>query len=754
MTETRVSSAGRDAGLRAAADATALCAASLRSQPRSRRLKAKLDFLLRGERPEPIAAVRGPVEPIGATGICCSGGGIRSAAYNLGALQALQREDRIREADYIAAVSGGSYIAAAHCMVAKAWSRDTPAAKRADSNPELLEREPPFAPGSPEEQYLRNRSSYMAPDASAKVYLAFRLLLGLAINVLFLALPLVTLMLLATVVFYEPVYPGLRPPDVAWAIPATLLGLGVLAGAACVVRAAPSDACRRASEIWSVRLLAAAALMAILTLVVPLLADADPGASTEAVGRVTGISGFGGLVAGLIACLGETCPKSAGTAAADVGRLRRWAAKRSPRVRRAIVMAAAAIAGPLLVLTCAVTTLEFAHDHYADGPAFLLLYAGGALALFGLLYRVADLTSWSLHPFYKRRLCTAFALKRILPEEDARTGHRVHLGQEREQGIAVERDYDSVVSLSETALCDGPTLLVCAAANVSDPGATPPGRRVTSFTFSAHTIGGPLVGALPTRTYEEAFDGTRRGRDLSLPAAVAMSGAAISPSSGKMGSRALTFLMTLANMRLGVWVPNPSWVAGSSRRDRRRYGRPRPWYLLLELLGRNRLDARYLYVSDGGHYENLALVELLRRGCTRIYCFDASGGATFAALGDAVALARSELGVEIRIDPARLMASGEPLVAEDQAIRVEFRYRSGEEGVLVYARNVVGPRAPWDVRAHQLADERFPNDSTMDQLYTDQKFESYRALGEQAGTRAIELMDTPGETGHAELRAA
>src|SRR5262249_23474730 len=54
-----------------------------------------------------------------------------------------------------------------------------------------------------------------------------------------------------------------------------------------------------------------------------------------------------------------------------------------------------------------------------------------------------------------------------------------------------------------------------------------------------------------------------------------------------------------------------------------------------------------LYVSDGGHYENLGLVELMRRGCSRIYCFDASGGKQFAALGDAIALARSELGVEV-----------------------------------------------------------------------------------------------------------
>src|SRR5919205_205888 len=138
-----------------------------------------------------------------------------------------------------------------------------------------------------------------------------------------------------------------------------------------------------------------------------------------------------------------------------------------------------------------------------------------------------------------------------------------------------------------------PTLIVCAAANVSDPGATPPGRGVASFTFSPAAIGGPLTGASHTADYES-------------PAAMA----------------------TGRNLR----------------------HRPRPQYLWKELFGRNRLEDKFLYVTDGGHYENLGLVELLRRGCRRIYCFDAGGGTTSRALGDAIALARTELDVEVSME--------------------------------------------------------------------------------------------------------
>jgi hypothetical protein len=429
-----------------------------------------------------------------------------------------------------------------------------------------------------------------------------------------------------------------------------------------------------------------------------------------------------------------------------------------------------------------------------------------------------------LHPFYKRRLCTAFALKRVTAAEAYEIGADL---QAKLRGsasgraflstpVAMERNFDRLVSLSKTALdgeetaakspatgssgADGsgvrkrtwPSLIVCAAANVSDPGATPPGRSVTSFTFSARSIGGPLIGASPTKQFEKAFDGPRhkrRARDLTLPSAVAISGAAVAPSMGKMTRRPLTFLLALANIRLGVWVPNPRWVraraeAGErwTNRRLRLYGRPRPSYLIRELLGRNRVDAKYLFVTDGGHYENLGLVELLRRGCTEIYCFDASGDGKFGVLGDAIALARSELGVQVDIDPSKLApregaeqpasnaagangangavagaaastaagaaangatagaAASEKGLAEDNVARGTLHYPDGREGVLIYARCVMTKDAPWDVMAHHREDPSFPHNSTIDQLYTDQKFESYRALGALAGRNAMQRM--------------
>lgn len=474
--------------------------------------------------------------------------------------------------------------------------------------------------------------------------------------------------------------------------------------------------------------------------------------------------------------------------------------------------------GPLLLLAVVAVTMAVGIAQASGGVDWgLILTGGGVLVVFfGLLYRHADLTTWSLHPYYKRRLSSVFSLKRIRVEDlspkEKRRVEALAAQSGSEDGIAVERYYDQLVPLSMTALSeesDGnrrwPTLLVCAAANVSDPGATPPGRTVTSFTFSANTAGGPLVGAVRMRRLEQAFESTveaketedslgvperglaakakaawnsgarNRRRDLTLPAAVAMSGAAISPSMGKMTKKSLTFLMALANVRLGVWVPNPRWVAEGDETKSlpRRYVRPRPIYLVKELFGRNRISDRYLYVTDGGHYENLGLVELLRRGCTEVYCLDATGigkgGVEFEALGEAIALARSELGVEIEFDseqPDEMVpddagekksetdekkssdeekpGQGSKLAKRD-VVTGTITYRKGPDGKpfkgrLVYVRNTMTAKSPWDVRAHGKSDPRFPNNPTIDQLYTDQKFEAYRVLGECAGANAVTAM--------------
>jgi patatin-like phospholipase len=779
-------------------------------------------YLLYGQRPEPRPADQAltrALPPPGAQriGICCSGGGVRSAAFNLGALQALQERGELKRATCLSAVSGGSYIAAAFAMVAKSWDPENPPqpAKTDDSDPRLLADLPPFAPGSPEVQYLRNRCSYLAPDGMARLYLGYRLLLGFAFNVFFLSLPVFGVVALTGIYAYHSSFSTSgNPPSEhwhfgaaawLWRFPALILALSVLAGVVVLIGPPKNDRRARAWQTWFVRLALLAAFVALFTLVLPELVvwatrsrtlsqASSPTARGTGSGAIGGTAGLAGLIAGVIATVRSALAPS--TIDATAGRALSWFAKLGHRLRILLAYAAATVAGPAYFLGLMVVVLSLALHRTALHPTDLWLPLGAlaSLALFGILYARADLTAWSLHPFYKRRLCTAFALKRVANHPPA--------GEGAPASVAVERRYDRLVRLSDTALRgnpqtsratgaagsaageDWPELIVCAAANVSDLGATPPGRHVTSFTFSAGTIGGPLVGRVDTDRFEQAFVSrdtrrdaraqTRLGnpeparsrnadRNLTLPAAVAISGAAISPSMGKLTQPPLRFLLALANVRLGVWLPNPRRVQAliddqddpTNPSQLKRYGRPRPSYLLRELIGRNRLTSRYLYVTDGGHYENLGLVELLRRGCTEIYCFDAGAGPSCSALGEAVALARSELGVETAIDLSDLEVDPDTNTARAAAARGRFTYPAWATGApigpsgraepirgeLVYVRSLMTDDAPVDVKLHRAEDPTFPHDPTADQLFTDQKFESYRALGYCAATQGLAQMD-------------
>jgi hypothetical protein len=540
-------------------------------------------------------------------------------------------------------------------------------------------------------------------------------------------------------------------------VPLGVLALGALFGIAAAFDPRRQSGLIRFLQGWAGRIVIVATVAAVLVVGIPELLEWLRQAPEDGGGEVRATKGDGvaiglGSAATIVVTallqlrarladarvLRDIADPEAKGAAAFV-RNRVW-----PRVRTGLILAAAAAAGPVLLglIVVAAAVLALAYRE----PLGLIAIVAGTASIAAAFVVWTDVTSWSLHPFYKARLKSAFSLRRI-----TRSGG----GDDGDVVIAEPRPAGSELPLSESSVDvepggdpqrEWPLLLVCAAANVSDPGATPPGRAVTSFTFSPQTIGGPLIGGVPTSEYQQAVGD--RIRDVTLPAAVAVSGAALSPSMGKLTRWPFRFLLTLANVRLGVWLPNPRRITEcKEERERAVIGarwRPGPTLLFCELIGLNRLRSRFLYVTDGGHYENLGLVELLRRGCLNVYCFDASGGRDTQELGDAISLARSELQVEIDIDPDDLEPDAKTGIAKDCVKVGEIHYPTGETGNLVYVRSVLTEDAavPHDVWSYHELDTEFPHNSTGDhgdQLYTDQRFEAYRALGTAAAKRALEL---------------
>lgn len=146
---------------------------------------------------------------------------------------------------------------------------------------------------------------------------------------------------------------------------------------------------------------------------------------------------------------------------------------------------------------------------------------------------------------------------------------------------------------------------------------------------------------------------------LWLGSSMAISGAAASPDVGYHSSPSVAFLLTVFNVRLRA-LGRQSPASEILAQKRPLVG---GWYLLSELFGITNGKTRYVYLSDGGHFENLGIYELVRRRCRYIVASDASqdGACSFEDLGNAIRKCYTDFGVRIEIDVESMRANKRPV---------------------------------------------------------------------------------------------
>ena len=225
-------------------------------------------------------------------------------------------------------------------------------------------------------------------------------------------------------------------------------------------------------------------------------------------------------------------------------------------------------------------------------------------------------------------------------------------------------------------------------------------------------------------------------RGISLGTAMAISGAAASPNMGFYSDPAVGFLLTVFDMRLGWWIGNPHNSAAWKQ------GRPRFGFAWLarELLGLTNDDQRFIYLSDGGHFENLGIYELVRRRCKVIVASDVSQDPHYggAELRNAIERCRVDFGVEIYIDLGNFKPVGDPPRSGCHYAIGNIYYPanpSGEgghqrNGTLILLKPAIVTADPFDVRGYPQTNPQFPHDTTFNQWFDEAHFENYRALGE------------------------
>lgn len=257
-------------------------------------------------------------------------------------------------------------------------------------------------------------------------------------------------------------------------------------------------------------------------------------------------------------------------------------------------------------------------------------------------------------------------------------------------------------------------------------------RKAEPFVVTPRYSGNERVDFWPSDDYAR---GTSRdtSRGITLGTAMAISGAAASPNQGYHSSPLIGFIMTLFNVRLGWWLGNPK-RRGKANRQGPMLG---IYQTLQELFGLTRDSSGYVYLSDGGHFENLGLYEMVRRRCHFILASD--GGCdpdcAFEDLGNAVRKIWIDLGVKIEFQRIQIRKRGlkEPaLYCALGRIRYPEDQKAEHLGYVLYVKpgfHGDGTEPP-DVSAYALANLTFPHETTADQFFTESQMESYRSLGD------------------------
>ena len=258
------------------------------------------------------------------------------------------------------------------------------------------------------------------------------------------------------------------------------------------------------------------------------------------------------------------------------------------------------------------------------------------------------------------------------------------------------------------------------------------GRHETlaqSFSFTPLFVGNHDLGYRPSEKY--GSDGGAMATGLSLGMALAVSGAAASPAMGMYSTKSRAFLLTIANARLGLWFGNPS----SSTRWQSSEPSVSVDPLLRELLGLTTDHNPFVYLSDGGHYENLGLWEMVSRRCHVVLVSDAGADPhyTFDDLANAVRRIRLDLGIPIVFPDLDITRAGQGTTNPHAAIgRIRYSVVDGPDapdGIIVYIKATLSGGEPVDVLNFASADPSFPHDSTANQFFDEARFESYRILG-------------------------
>lgn len=714
-------------------------------------------------------------------GVCLSGGGVRSATFNLGVLQALDQYKLLPRVDYLSTVSGGGYIGSS-----LAWfqTRDAPGhrfpfrrfvtkQKQADESDDHR------TVSETNIEWIRRHASYLTPGDGLNIWALFAAIArGTFVNLL-IAVPILFFIILyasrpwdlfenmgtrlddfyqsvveetpslSTILDWFEIHVWLSPmfnwiDGLVWPWIALAYDSGIGFGLALLValvlfaflaakfflyavfsRLLSSQWTpqtfteHRESSVQSGRILQIASLLLAFGLV--------PGVRAAIVAFIQAVQWNAQVVTAVSTVIGVV--------AIVVGWVTRAGRSETAGWRAISIKFGLAIVVYGLLLWFQYYSDNLWSDssidrsglwgHDAKLPYWVLLSF--------LLGFAANINRVSMHRYYRNRLLECY-----MPDNPPAPG-RPPMDQKWEADKFPLADVDP-------GRTGNPCLIVNA--NLATLNSRIPRYRIRgghNFVFTPWHIGSDAINADPHKIKGWVDMSAYRGGQTNLATAFSISGAAIDPNTGATRSGPLAFVMGFLNVRLGYWIRNPirppvRWTTWNES--------PFFWhyYALREMFGwRLKESHNYIRLSDGGHFENLGLYELIRRKCRYILVSDAGADPDFLFkdLARAVERVRVDFQADIDLGTSALVPDGKPPTSSRAVVAGKITYDDNSEGKLLYLKTTVCKGLPKDIDGYQKTNTKFPHETTIDQFFGDRQFEAYRELGYRLAARIFEIGEKP-----------
>jgi hypothetical protein len=723
-----------------------------------------------------IQLLQGLGEKHDLTGLTLSGGGIRSAAFCMGATQALDKFNLIPALDYLSTVSGGGYFDASFSVTSNASGKfEFGATRQGHSGTAAAQAGGSDVSDTPMVSHIRDHSNYLLRGGLGGLLVSLAIMLRGLIASALIILPYVLLAAGLTLIYNASAYdlrafgPSLLPglPSIKTGFPVSIAVTIILA--LVMLAWTLTNSMRKRDGVGDIHsrfgvVAQGAALFLSACLILEIQTDLLARMFQPGTSRTSGAGPFLSfltLMAGaspvLLFIVNLFKDRLAKAAQEEAGRL---GDKLKKQASRLTLLAASALLPLLLYLVYLALVywgtlgLKRLYDHtppflssgfgavssvmdwQGTGPVTpaALAYLLGCVLLIALTATIAP-NSYSLHALYRDRLAEAF----------------LRLRQNGGDPVPLDRPLSGLAHGEDFA----PYHLFNTAINVHGSGkVNERGRNADFFLFSPLYAGSPATGYVPMTAMERAHPSLRIG------SIVAISGAAASSNMGAQSLKSLSFTLAALNIRLGYWLTNPRAIAKVKTKKVR-------LFLWNEMISGLTEHSEKVYLTDGGHIENLGIYELLRRRCRLIIAIDgeADDGLRFGSFVTLQRYARIDLGTRIDLpwmavaercretmaanaDPARSF----PECQKGPHIALgTISYDDGTTGYLLYVKSSISGDENDYIRDYGRRNPLFPHETTGDQFFDEEQFEVYRALGFHCVNNAMEghdpiaLRETDGE---------